>query len=520
MFTTPIRVVRNALQLMAGGHQRLLELGDSMRRVRKDASATAGRVRTIEKRVAQEQAAQLRAIRTSLGELRQEVRTSREQTTLQLQSLRGSAPASGVPGVARPAHGGAALPPSVDGPGPGWAGVADGSVHPDPDGREWRLLDACPCCGATARSLVLEWNKLVLLEVAPDASSARYDYSLCHACGVVYAARRPCGSRYRFLLEHFGEVTAKEGGRAEIKNPILNPYVLSADDQAQLRRMAARGVFVSDHLELGKREYLDGLGKDRFEMAVHVDLLANLVPLAGARVLELRPRTGAIAESLRRLFGADVSVVPMWESQRLLLEAVYGFASHGLVDFDHFVSPVEGPFDLIVCNHMLTHMLRPAEFLQELRRRLTADGFVYFYNDPEDTEYMSAGQSMIGHFNPLHVQGFDRRSLVRLLAANGFETVFVKGRAQNHLCLARRRDEVAWAPMDSQELLAREANLQAARDRAILKVPAAVRGRVAEVWGGAVERRLEAGDLGFDERGRLRFVSLDRRGRPRPRNDD
>jgi SAM-dependent methyltransferase len=504
---------------MAGGHQRLLDLGDSMRRVHRDTSATAGTVRTIEKRVAREQAAQIRAIRTSLGELRHEVRAWREQTTLQLQSLRGPVPSAAVPGAVRPAHAGAALPLSVEGPGPGWAGVADGGVHPDPDGREWRLLDACPCCGGRARSLVLEWNKLVLLDAAPDASSARYDYSLCHRCGVVYAARRPCGGRYRFLLEHFGEVTGKQGGRVEIKNPILNPYALSPEDESRLARMASSGVFVSDHLELGKRDYLEGLAKDRFEMAVHVDLLANLVPLSRARVLELRPRTGAIAESLRRLFRADVSVVPMWESQRVLLKAVYGFASHGLVDFDQFVSPVEGPFDLIVCNHMLTHMLRPAEFLEELRSRLTADGYVYFYNEPEDTEYMGAGQSMIAHFNPLHVQGFDRRSLVRLLSANGFETVFVKARGQNHLCLARRRDAVDWTPMEVGERLAREAGLQAARDRAILKVPAAVRGRVAEVWRDAVQRRLAAGDLDFDDRGRLRFVSVDRRGRPRPRTD-
>ena len=69
---------------------------------------------------------------------------------------------------------------------------------------------------------------------------------MCHACGVLFASRRPSGERYRFLLQHFEEVTAKRGGEA-VTNLVLNPRPLSDADREQLRRLAARGVFVSDH---------------------------------------------------------------------------------------------------------------------------------------------------------------------------------------------------------------------------------------------------------------------------------
>jgi hypothetical protein len=73
-----------------------------------------------------------------------------------------------------------------------------------------------------ARTVVNPWNKLILLANAPDATSARYDFAVCHACGVLFASRRPTGRRHQFLLQHFGEVTAKRGGTPTISNRVLN----------------------------------------------------------------------------------------------------------------------------------------------------------------------------------------------------------------------------------------------------------------------------------------------------------
>ena len=49
-----------------------------------------------------------------------------------------------------------------------------------------------------------------------------------------------------------------------------------------------------------------------------------------ARVLEIRPRAGTIAESLRGCTTPNVSVMPMWESQKFLLKELYGFDAKGL----------------------------------------------------------------------------------------------------------------------------------------------------------------------------------------------
>src|SRR5438034_9655948 len=62
-------------------------------------------------------------------------------------------------------------------------------------------IDRCPVCGATDATQVCRYNKFITYEQVPDAACMRYDYALCHACGIVYATRRPSGERYDWLLE-------------------------------------------------------------------------------------------------------------------------------------------------------------------------------------------------------------------------------------------------------------------------------------------------------------------------------
>src|SRR4029077_3956182 len=71
-------------------------------------------------------------------------------------------------------------------------------------------LDCCPVCGATdATPHVCCYNKFVTYERVPHAASMRDDFALCHECGVVYAARRPTGARYDWLLERFEETIGR-----------------------------------------------------------------------------------------------------------------------------------------------------------------------------------------------------------------------------------------------------------------------------------------------------------------------
>ena len=249
----------------------------------------------------------------------------------------------------------------------------------------------------------------------------------------------------RFLLAHFEDVTGKHGDDGGFTNPLLNPYPLTEADRDTLKRRAAPGVYVSEHLGFRSNDYLEGLLLDRFENSVHLDLIGALVSPRNARVLEIRPRTGMISEGLRRLFGADVHAMPIWESQRFLLKEVYGIESSGLVDYDQFDIAGDNAFDLIVCNHMLTHSVRPQRFFDVVRRRLAPGGHLYFYNEPDDAEYLTGNQSMLATLNPLHMQSFDQKSLARALGANGFEVIFHKG-ATRITSAWRSRRPASWTP--------------------------------------------------------------------------
>jgi hypothetical protein len=132
---------------------------------------------------------------------------------------------------------------------------------------------------------------------------------------------------------------------------------------------------------------------------------------------------------------------------------------------------------------------------------------VYLYNEPEDRQVLDEGKSIIAHLNPLHMQTFDRSAMVRALAANGFEVTFIKARNSSFLVLARAADgTVSWTPISTPNLTRRIEKYRLARDRAILRLPADMRPRLASEWGGAIEHGLASGTLEFDEEGQLRFA--------------
>jgi SAM-dependent methyltransferase len=498
-----VQLPRRVLSVFVHGPARIEQVADDTRRATKINAETAAIVRDIDERTVRLEkivAKDLRTLVDDLRKLREEVRDRLLQYNLQLGRLSRLA----VDEDEAPRLSGRSI--SVDAEEaepPAWESVAP---HPDPEGREWLTLDACPMCGHGERTIVNEWNKLILLRKAPDATSARYDFAMCHACGVAYATRRPFGERYRFLLAHFEDVTGKHGDDRAFTNPLLNPYPLTEADRDTLKRRAAAGVYVSEHLGFRSNDYLEGLLLDRFENSVHLDLIGALVPPRNARVLEIRPRTGMISEGLRRLFGAAVYTMPIWESQQFLLKEVYGIESSGLVDYDQFDIAGDGAFDLIVCNHMLTHSVRPQRFFDVVRRRLAPGGHLYFYNEPDDAEYLTGNQSMLATLNPLHMQSFDRKSLARALGANGFEVIFHKRRDENHICLAKMTG-ASWTPMTEQDRKRRVRSYRRARDRAILGLQGDLRARFAGEWEQVVARGVADGVVEFDAEGQLRLIA-------------
>lgn len=350
-------------------------------------------------------------------------------------------------------------------------------------------------CGHAARTLVCPFNKFSLFERPPDDRAATYDYCLCHACGVVYATRRPAGARYTWLFEHFEatlgreEINERTPAKLAISSVRLSPAL-----RDHLRRLASRGVFVSEHLGVKRREYLPALFRDRVSNSVHVDIIGSLVPLKSPRVLEIRSRLGTIPATLTRLYGAESYAMAIFESQQFLIQEVYGIPAAWPIDFDRFRIPYEGSFDLIVANHMLTHAIRPPEFFAEVRRHLRPGGHLYLYNETDEGEFLERGKSMFTTLNGFHFQTFDRASLVRALAIHGFATEFLALHDGTYVCLARMLDAAgAWTPLATGERDTREAAYRKAYDAAALKMPEHSRWQVADEWDGIVRRSLAAG---------------------------
>jgi SAM-dependent methyltransferase len=364
--------------------------------------------------------------------------------------------------------------------------------------RDWRLLQACSVCEQPGSTMVCEYNRFVL-DRPPEPGLETYNYSLCHTCGTVYATRRPTGERYRVLFENFTESL----GRTPSDNPVLDPRRLTPEARVELQRRAQRGALVSEHSGVKRSEWIKGLLPDRLGGGRHVELLGSLLSLDRPRVLEIRSKTGAILQGLRRLYGADVSALAIFESQQFLLQAVYGIRADALIDFEDFRIPYDGEFDLIISNHMVTHAISPRRFLSTVRERLRPGGHLYLYNEPDEAGFTHLGESIFGMLNPFHLQTFDRAALVRALAANGFSVTFVGHLDLNFYALAQRADDEAFDPINEEQRLARIGAYRRARDLAVLRLPEDLRGPFAHEWDAIVKRAVAAGLVEIGKSGRI-----------------
>ncbi|HVR74485.1 MAG TPA: methyltransferase domain-containing protein [Planctomycetota bacterium] len=364
------------------------------------------------------------------------------------------------------------------------------------------MLADCPVCRSTERTPVCEYNRFILLEAGATADMARYDYALCHECGLVYATRRPTGDAYRELLANFNESLGRNG----TSSIALNPYPLTDEDRRDIEHRVSAGVFVSEETNLGKRDWLPALEDDKIAQAPHVELIASLLPVKGMRVLEVRSRTGAIMDSLRRWFGASVQTMAIFESQQEIIRKAYGIPSDSLIDFEEFSIPYEGKFDLIVSNHMFTHSLKPDAYFAELQSKLVPGGFIYLYNEPDDLIPFPRRKSLFGTMNPFHVQAFNGSVLARGLRRYGFEPMHLTHVNDSLVCAARMDARAAYKPMRAAEREARLTHYRLWRDCSILALPKSARGRFKAEWSMVESRAVEAGVAERDLLGRIVLV--------------
>ncbi len=217
-------------------------------------------------------------------------------------------------------------------------------------------------------------------------------------------------------------------------------------------------------------------------------------------------------DALRRLYDAAVCALPIFESQQELMRSLYGIPADAIVDFEHFRIPYDGPFDLIVSNHMLTHSLTPGDFLDTISSALAPGGHLYLYNEMDEGEYLGTSRSMFQAMNPFHMQLFNADTLQRALAARGFETVFLSHSDRIHLmCLARKATPSS-ASMSDRERKRRLREYATARDVSIIGLPRSRRDLFAGEWDSVVERAVVSGVATLDERGRAQVSRVRRKG--------
>ena len=333
-------------------------------------------------------------------------------------------------------------------------------------------LDRCPVCGGGAGTVVCRHNGLILLQDMVASELTRYEYTCCHSCGLVFAARRPTGEEFDYLSQNFNEFLGRAD--SENSNPLDNEHPLSEADRAALQRRFQGGWLVSEDTDPGSASWMPWLLSDRMSQGYHFDWLSASVPLEGKRVLEVRSKTGFLLDLLRRYHRAEVHAMPMFESQQFVIEQLYGIPCSRRVDFEHFDIPYTGQFDLIIAKHLFTHAIHPASMFRALREHIAPGGYLYLYAETDDTWKYRKGKNLLGEQKCFHFQNFDLKTFVRCLAWEGFRVVFIRHPKKSETemtCLAQVDPEIRGVAIPEGELAARLAMYQAWHDGSVLRLP-------------------------------------------------
>ena len=135
------------------------------------------------------------------------------------------------------------------------------------------------------------------------------------------------GERYDWLLEHFEETIGRTDVLATSEPDTSRSARSSLTDERRATSCGGwpRGVFVSEHSGISRKDYLPWLLNDRLANSVHVEILGSLLTMNRPRVLEIRSRLGGISAALKRLYDADCQTLTLFENQQHLIQEVYGF---------------------------------------------------------------------------------------------------------------------------------------------------------------------------------------------------
>lgn len=331
-------------------------------------------------------------------------------------------------------------------------------------------VESCSVCGEASRTIVCEYNRLIFTDSMWDSDLARYDYALCHGCGIVYSTRRPERAEYEFLYENFSEFLLRSG-KKDLYDAVLSPEMTEKIDSEflpwwELRTAPTKGKSIREYLRV-----------DLVRSTRYLVPILSTINVTGSKVLYIRAKTSALVDILCRIHGAKQGdVTTLFPGSKYLCEKNQGIRAICDVDFDEFRIPFEEKYDLIIENHILVHMIDPAQTFSVFSAHLNDDGCIFLRSELDDTRLFRKSKNLFAELRPFHFNQFDIPTLERMLQCFGFEPLSIshmfdqKSEVMGTAKLnrdARRK----YRPIASDQLKARLQMYAQWRDESILSLP-------------------------------------------------
>ena len=331
-------------------------------------------------------------------------------------------------------------------------------------------IDACSVCGEQRRTIVSQYNRLIFLESMWQSDLARFNYALCHGCGLVYATRRPDRKEYDFLYGNFNEFLNRKPSPGSFNQPQVPKAMAAEIDRDFLPWWEVR---LATERQNGIR------GRLRWDLQSALKILPHFiqhVPLEGAKVLHIRAKDSTLADMLKRLLGAaQVDLITLFPPHKYLAEKNDGIRVQTCLDYEDFKIPFDEKYDLIIENHILIHMLNATQTFQVFKSHLKDGGRLFLTAELADDELFRKGKNLLAELRPFHYQQFDTATLDRILRRYGFEPQFLLNRGEGDpelFGLATLQKASGEFPrINREDLAARLSMYQQWHDESILALP-------------------------------------------------
>jgi hypothetical protein len=284
-----------------------------------------------------------------------------------------------------------------------------------------RTLEVCMVCGERQRTIVSEYNRLIFIENMWHSDLARFDYALCHGCGLVYATRRPERAEYDFLYENFSEFLGRKA----------NPGSLNVAELTLEKREEIDREFVP-WWELrtrpgGSSAIRRALSWDLENALTYAPYIMRHVKLENAKVLHIRAKASTLADFMKRILGAaQVDLITLFPTHKHLAEKNPDIRAISCLDYEDFQIPFDEQYDLIIENHILIHMLDATRTFAVFSSHLKEGGSLFLHKELADNRLFAKGKNLFAELRPFHFQQFDGPTVERMLQRYGFKPVFLR----------------------------------------------------------------------------------------------